>query len=206
MDLNELVTIWKGADQELEEKLRVNRALFKEVSVNKIRSLMGEFKWARIIEILFNILFLIFLTGFIIDHFSIPKFSVPAAALIGLMIYGLGFNIYSLKLFYRIDVKSSVLQTQEIVERVKYYQVLNTKMLYVLIPLFSAPFLIVLVKAILDFDIYVLGNWLIYYMVGSVMVALVVVIFLRKFPDKNMEKVLAFLSEIRNFEKEEGKG
>jgi hypothetical protein len=206
MDLNELVTIWKGADQELEEKLRVNRALFKEVSVNKIRSLMGEFKWARIIEILFNILFLIFLTGFIIDHFSIPKFSVPAAALIGLMIYGLGFNIYSLKLFYRIDVKSSVLQTQEIVERVKYYQVLNTKMLYVLIPLFSAPFLIVLVKAILDFDIYVLGNWLIYYMVGSVMVALVVVIFLRKFPDKNIEKVLAFLSEIRNFEKEEGKG
>ena len=97
-------------------------------------------------------------------------------------------------------------QTQEIVERVKYYQVLNTKMLYVLIPLFSAPFLIVLVKAILDFDIYVLGNWLIYYMVGSIMVALVVVFFLRKFPDKNLEKVLAFLSEIRNFEKEEVKG
>ncbi len=203
MDLQELVTIWNSADQALGKKIKINQTLFKEVSVNKIRSMLGEFKWTQFIEISVNALFLIYLMGFFIDYFSILKFSAPAVVLICLMIYGLGFNIYMLKLFYRINVRSSVLQTQRIIEKVRYYQAIYIKMLYVIIPLFSAPFLIIIVKAIFDFDVYVLGNWLYYYVAVSFIIALIVVYFLRRFPDRNVEKALSFLREIRDFEKDE---
>jgi hypothetical protein len=206
MDLQELVTIWNSADQALEKKLKINQTLFKEVSVNKIRSMLGEFKWTQFIEISMNAVFLIYLIGFFIDYFSILKFSVSAVALICLMIYGLGFNIYMLKLFYRINVGSSVIQTQRIIEKVRYYQAVYTKMLYVNIPLFSAPFLIVLAKGIFDFDVFILGNWLYYYVAVSFIIALIVVYFLKRFPDRNVEKALSFLREIRDFEKDESKG
>ncbi len=203
MNLNEIATLWEDANKGLEEQLKINRTLFKEVSVNKLRSQLREIKWTQYFEIIFNFLFLIFLIGFTIDHLLLFKYSIPSATLLGLMFYGFGMNANFLRLYYRIDVRSSVLQTQRIVEKLKYYQVLKTNLLYVIIPLFSVPFLIVLAKALFDFDVYVLGNWLIYYTAGSFIIAMIVVFFLKRFPDKNLEKVQSFLREIREFENDE---
>lgn len=202
MELQELVTIWHSSDQELDEKLKINHSLFKEVSVNKIRSLLGEVKWTHIIEIVINYVFLVFLIGFFVDYFSVWKYAIPAGILILIITYSIGFNIHMLRLFYRIDVKSTILQTQKTVESLKYYQLLDRKMLYVIIPIFSTPFLIVMAEFFFGFDLYMLGTWLIAYAAGSLIVAVIVVYIFSKFPDKNMEKAISFIREIKDFEKE----
>jgi len=199
MDLQELVNIWKNTDQELENKIKINKNLFKEVTVNKIRVMLGEFKWTNIVEICFNFVFLIYLIGFFIDHFSVLRYAIPSGILMLIMFYSLSFNIHMLKLFFRIDVKSSIVQNQKIVERLRYYNVLDTRMLYVIIPLFSTPFLIVMAKAFFDFNLYRLGQWLVMFSAGSFVVALIVVYLLRRFPDKKMQKAITFLSEISDF-------
>jgi hypothetical protein len=113
---------------------------------------------------------------------------------------GMTFSIYKLWLYYSINLNYSVLQTQKTIERLKYYERLDKNLLYAVIPVFSTAFLIVMAKAVLNFDLYVLGGWLMVYTGGSFIVGFVVVFILKKFPNKGMQKALMFLIEIKELE------
>lgn len=200
MELNELVDIWKSTDTQLEDNLKINKKLLKEVSISKIKSYLIEFKLGNIIEIIVNSVFMIFLMSFIVDHFLFFKFSIPAVALYIIVTGSLGLNVYKMVLYYKINAESSVIQTQKNIERLKFFDILDKNSLYIIIPIFSTAFLIVMAKAILNYDLYQLGNWLIMFTAGSFVVALIVVFLLKKFPDKNLQKAAAFLTEVKEME------
>ncbi len=200
MELNELVEIWQSTDTQLDDNLKINKKLLKEVSISKIKSYLVEFKLGNIIEIIVNSVFVIFLMSFIVDHFLFFEFSIPAVALYIIVAGSLGLNIYKMVLYYKINAESSVIQTQKNIERLKFFDILNKNSLYIIIPIFSTTFLIVMAKALLNYDLYQLGNWLIMFTAGSFVVALIVVFLLKKFPDKNLQKAAAFLKEIREME------
>lgn len=197
MNLQELSNIWNSTDNEQEKNIHINKTLFKEVSMNKIQSSLKEIKWTSFIEIAVNIPFLFFLWNFIVQHYATWKFLIPALALLFFTFYSLGFIGYKLFLFYSIDAKASVLQTQKNIAKLKYCEQMEVHSLYVIIPLFYVVFLIVFAKALANFDLYQLGNWLILQGIGGFVVSLIVVFFLKKFPNKHLQESIDFLEEIK---------
>jgi uncharacterized membrane protein YdjX (TVP38/TMEM64 family) len=116
-------------------------------------------------------------------------------------LFSLVIEIYKLKLYYSIDASSSVIEAQKKLTKLKKLEIQDIQSLYIIIPLFSAPFLIVTAKAFLNLSLYSFGtNWLIYYTLGSFVVALIIVFFLKRYPDKNLMDSIAFLDELKENE------
>jgi hypothetical protein len=202
MEIQELMQIWKTADEQLEKGVTINRKLLKEVSAQKVRSFFTDFKWSSIIELGVNAVFMLFLLSFSVNHFSDFKYLAPAILLLLTTLFSLALSSYKLLLLRRIDAQASVVQTQKNIEKIKYTNGLEKNMLYVLIPVFSITFLIVIAKAFFNYDLYRLGDYLLYYTAGSFIVGLIVVYLLKKFPDKNIQKSIAFLEQIKEYEQE----
>ncbi len=200
MELNELKDLWQRYDETLEPQVHINRRLLKEVSIRKVHSHLIEFKSTAIIELVANFLFSIFLIQFIAGHWGSLKFTLPAVALLLLMVSGVAWSIYLLSLMNRVKAELPVIQAQHIVGRLRLYDYWETNALYVIIPVFSGAFLVVLAKALLGLDVYALGTWLIGFVAGSLVIAIVIVWFLQRFPDQRLRRAEQFLDEISAFE------
>ncbi|HNP07054.1 MAG TPA: hypothetical protein PKN99_05485, partial [Cyclobacteriaceae bacterium] len=144
-----------------------------------------------------NIIFLFFLQGFISGHLNEMRFLIPALILIVVTIASTVLECYKLYLFYSLRAESPVVDTQQKVAQLQYLEALEANSMAVIIPLLSAPILIVPAKAFFDFDLYQLGNWIPHYIIGSVVVGLVIAFLLRKFPNEKLKKAVAFLKEIK---------
>ncbi len=203
MELHELSTIWNSTDSKLENTVRVNKSLFMEVSMNRIKNNLNSLRWTGYYEIIVNFLFLLFVVNFTLSSLSEFKFLIPGLILFAFSIYSIYFSIKKLVLHYGINAQTPVLQTQLKLENLKLLETRETQLLYVFIPLLSPVFLIVGAKFILNIDLYNYMNWLIAQTAGSVVIAVIIVFILKKFPNKNLEKSIAFLSEIADVNAED---
>ena len=203
MELHELSTIWNGTDSKLENTVRVNKSLFMEVSMNRIKNNLNSLRWTGYFEIIVNFLFLLFVVNFTLSNLSELKFLIPGLILFAFSIYSIYFSIKKLVLHYGINAQTPVLQTQLKLENLKLLETRETQLLYVFIPLLSPVFLIVGAKFILNIDLYNYMNWLIAQTAGSVVIAVIIVFILKKFPNKNLEKSIAFLNEIAEVKTED---
>ena len=202
MSFEELSGIWNSQNIELEKSLQINRQLVKSVGFAKVKSGLREIQWRAIIGIPAVIVWMWFLGGFILENFFELKFLLPALLLLALSIFSLALEVYRLVLFYTIDSKSSVVEAQKKLVRLKKLEILDIYSLLVIIPLFSAPFLIVFAKAVPNLNVYALDlTWLISYTAGSVLIAAVIVFILKKFPNKNLTESISFLEELKEHEK-----
>ncbi|MBK6285883.1 MAG: hypothetical protein IPF54_27245 [Draconibacterium sp.] len=157
---------------------------------------MNSLRSTGYFEIIVNFLFLLFVVNFTLSSLSEFKFLIPGLILFTFSIYSIYFSIKKLVLHYGINAQTPVLQTQLKLENLKLLETRETQLLYVFIPLLSPVFLIVGAKFILNIDLYNYMNWLIAQTAGSVVIAVIIVFILKKFPNKNLEKSIAFLSEI----------
>lgn len=203
MELHELTSIWKGSD-ELSEQVKINRKLIKEISMNKIKSQLIEFKIENILELIANILFIIFLVNFIANQYTNLMFCIPAIILFVIAISSLVISGYKLHWFQQINSKYSVLHTQKAIEKLAYFERMDANSLFIIIPVFSLAGMIVAAKAFFEFNLYSLGDLLIYYFVGSLIVGLIIGIIIRIFPEENLKNAKSFLKEINNIENENG--
>ncbi|WPP49065.1 hypothetical protein [Catalinimonas niigatensis] len=198
MKFEELAGIWNSSDTELEKSVKINRELVKEVGLSKVKSNLYEIKWTGIFGVVVGILFFNFLMGFMVEHFSAPEFFFPALMLWSITVYSLILEIYKLSLLYTLDARVSVMEARKKLMRLQRLEIMDIYSLYIIIPLFSAPFLIVIAKAFLDMSLYTFGlTWLIQFTLGSVVVAVILVFFLRKYPSKNLRASIAFLDELK---------
>lgn len=201
MEFQELAGIWNNADQAIGSRVEINQKLVKEVSVHKIRTQLTEVKWTTLIELGVSILFMGFIGKYLIDQYNDMRFFLPGLLLFVSTVINLGLAIYQLTLYYEINASRSVVQNQKVVARLRYLEILDTNSLYVIIPLFYAPFLIVLAKALVGYDMYAHSSWLLYTTAGSVIIAMIVVFFLKKYPNKGLKESLSFLNELKESEK-----
>lgn len=206
MEYEELIGIWNNSDMALKTNVQVNRKLIKEVAFKKIRSGLFEIKWTSFSELFVDFFWSYFLIGFIIDHFQDYKFSLQALVLLSMAIYGFILSIHKLRTYFSINPGLSVIKTQYKIERLKRLELHSLQSLYFIIPLFSAPFAIVMAKAMLNINLYsfgILGNALPYYTFGAVVVAVILVFVIKKFPgkrDRNLKESIAFLNELKESE------
>ena len=110
------------------------------------------------------------------------------------------FSGYQLSLYYGIRAGHPVVKTQLKVARLRYLELLETNLLLVVIPLFFAPFMIVMANALAHYDLYRHSDWLVYSTLGSMVIALIIVFFLRKFPNERLQEAQSFLNELKEAE------
>lgn len=206
MEYEELIGIWNSLDTDLKANLQINRKLIKEVAFKKIRSNLFEIKRTAFSELFVGFFWFCFLVSFIVDHFPDYKFSLQALVLLSMAIYGLILSIHKLKIYFSINPELSVMKTQSKIEHIKRLELQSIQSLYFIIPLFSAPFAIVVAKALLNIDLYtfgILGQALLYYTFGAVIVTIILVFVLKKFPgkkDRKLKESIAFLNELKESE------
>ncbi len=198
MKFEELSGIWNSADLALDKSIQINKELVKNIGISKVRSGLYAIKLTAVIGIIAGIFFSIFLSGFFFNHVLDFKFSFPAFILLVIILFSLIIEMYKLILIYTLDSKSPVTEARKKLMRLKKLEILDTYSLCIIIPLFSAPFMIVIAKAFLHLNLYAFNtNWLIYFTAGSIVIALILVFFLRKYPGKNLAKSIAFLNELK---------
>ena len=204
MEYQELINIWNSSNAELQTNVQINRALVKEVAFKKVRSNFREIKWTSFVEIIVGFFWIIFLTGFIFDNLGDFKFSGMGIILLVMSIFSVALNSYKLKLYYSVNPRFSVFQTQKQIERLEKVELLNIQSLYIIIPLFSAPFAIVVAKAFFNVSLFsfgIFGKALLYYTFGAVLVAVILVFFLKMYSKKNFHESIGFLSELKEDDK-----
>lgn len=200
MDFKELAAVWNSSDEELATQIEIKKKLVKEVSMRKVRTHLAEVKWSAYFELAVNLVFLLFIGQYLVGTFAELKFFLPGLLLFVFTVGQLVFNSYKLTLYYGIQAGYSVLQTQVRVARLRYLELLSMNLLYIAIPIFYAPFMIVIAKALANYDLYQHSAWLVYSTLGSMVIALIVVCFLKKFPSKRLREAQSFLDELKEAE------
>lgn len=201
MNDQELIKLWNSQELTLEESITVNKDLLTSVSLQKVRSYLTVFRRTHIFELIVNILFQYWLIQIIPNHLDSIAFLLAAGFLSVLMIGSIIFNSYNLYVAKSITYNSSIVETQQKIELIKLLERYDIQSLYVLIPTVSVAFLIVIVKALTGLDLHeLLGINLLYFALGSFVVGLVIIWFLKRFPDEQLEKANRFLNEIKELE------
>lgn len=199
MQFEELSGIWNSTDIELERSVQINKELVKQLGFTKVKSHLFEIKGSAIFEIIVEAIFSIFLVSFVVDYISDPQFLLPAVVLLIFSLFSLIIEIFKLKLFLTIDSSATVFGAQKKLSKLKYLEFLDIYSLYIIVPLYLVPFLIVIAKAFLNLDLYDLGimDWLNYSIFGGLMIAAILVYALRKFRNRKLEESIAFLNELK---------
>ena len=200
MELSELNEIWKSSDEKLDKSLALNKKLLHEVTAGTIRKNLSGIKWDCYIEIVLSYLFFDALAGFTAEVYQEIKYLVPAIFLMIFAVSGIIFGIYKLILFFSIKPETSVIQTQKYAGKLGYLERLEINMLYWIIPFFWTAFIIVTSKALADFDDYSEGSFLIYQAIASFVIGVIIIFFLKKFPDKKLRETINFLKELEQNE------
>lgn len=195
-DIQELTKLWNGSDVDINESISINKQLLKEVTISKVRNLLTEIKWNSIIGIAISFWFAQYLIGFILDNYAITKFLIPAVMLLVFTIAEFIQSIYQLVLYYTIHSDAPIIIAQKKVARLKYIEELEINALLILIPLFWCAFLIVVAWSVFDVDIFEWKNVLVYQLIGSIVVAVLITLFLRKHSDGKLKTAAEFLDEI----------
>lgn len=201
MELHELANIWNGSDNKLENTIKINKSLFMEASINRIKTELSPISRNSFFEIIVNLLFLFLMLKYSVSNLSAIKFLIPGLILIVFTCYNLIFCIKKLFLIYGIDAQNPVLLTQKKLEMLKLMKIKEIQMLYIFIPLLAPVFLIVGANAFLNIDLYQFINWLIAQTAAGILIAAIIVYILKKFPDKNLDRTISFLNEIAEAEK-----
>lgn len=202
MELHELSNIWNGSDNKMESTVKINKSLFMEVSINRIKTELSPLTWTSFFEIIVSFLFLFIMIKFSVSQLAELKFLIPGLLLILFSCYSIIFSLQKLYLLFGIKAETPVLLTQKKLKKLKLMEIRERQMLYIFIPLFSPIFLIVGAKAFFNLDLYLFLNWLIAQTAASILIAAIIVYVMKKFPDKNLDRTLSFLHEIAETEKE----
>ena len=201
MEFQELAKLWNSADEELGSRIEINRKLVKEVSMRKVRSHLTEVKWTAYFELAVNLLFVQFVGRYVVENLYEVKFLIPGLLLFAMTLFSLIFSSYQLTLYYGIRSGTSVVQTQTKLARLRYLQLLDLNLLYIMIPLFYATGIIVAAKAVADYDMYRHASFLLYNTLASAVIAVVLIFILKKYPDKRLKEAQAFVDELKEAKK-----
>ncbi len=204
MELNEISELWNDINMDNSE-ISINQDALSELTAYKLQDKLSEIKWTAIFEIVVAFFWLIFLIGFAIDNFEKIQLFLPALSLIIISILSLIMEAFKLSLFWSIRHQFSIIHTQRRIEKLRCLELLDTNSLFVLIPLFFVPFIIVIVKAVSGLNIFDLGfglNEILMLTGGSFVVSMIIVFILKKFPLQELKDSLDFLNDLKHLEED----
>jgi hypothetical protein len=220
MELEALKKSWEEYDKKLDQNLKLNKQIFKEMNLTKTRLSLRSILIFRILEILFFVIAVIALGSFIGNHWGSMQFVIPAAILHIFAIIGLAGSIGQIALIAQIDYAAPITIMQKKLEQVKMHMVQVTRLMMLSIPFYLA-YAVLGFKLFFGVDIVAQGdpNWWLANIILSLLFIPLAIWIYQKLSWKNMHipwvksfiysaggkqitKAMGFLQEIDNFEKE----
>jgi hypothetical protein len=199
MKLEEISQLWNQEENRVEVLLKEKRNLLHRVAMFRIKSGLYELKFTIYFEILANTLFIFWLIGFIMANQEF-RFITPAILLMLMASFSLIFQMYRFRIYFALKSSDEVVKTQQKVGKLLLLERIDRQSLFLVIPLFAAPFLIVAAKSIMQIDLFTFEPaWLILFTAASVVIAIGVVYFLKLFPDRKLLEASEFLKDLRNY-------
>jgi hypothetical protein len=173
MELDDLKSEWLRRDERLEELLRISRFQLQQsiwerhgVEVHR-RSSLGVFYWVVFVLTAAS------LGVFMASEFGAPKFLVPALILQVWVIATHVATLLERDALLRLDFAAPVLTLQQQLEKLKQQRLRTFKWTFLSGQIvWNVPFMIVLFKGLLGFDLYAASDAMPFVMTVSVLVGL----------------------------------
>jgi hypothetical protein len=220
MELEALKKSWEQYDKKLDQYLKLNQRIFKEMKLTKTRSNLRKILIFRILESVIFLVAILALGSFIGKHWSSIQFVIPAAILQIFAITGLAGSIGQIALISQINFAAPITEMQKKLEQMKMHMIQTARLMILSIPFYLA-YIVLGFKIFFGVDIVAQGDpdwWLGNIILSLLFIPLAVWIY-RKLSWKNMHipwiksfiysiggkqmtKAMDFLQEIDSFEKE----
>lgn len=173
MNLDDIKNQWSAFDKKLDNSIKLNTLLLKEVSLNKTSSYLRRLSVPIYIELILSFFVLLILGNFIWNNLQEIKFLIPAISLDLFIIFLVHSSIKQLIEINSIDFSEPIITNQKKLESLKVRRINETKMVFLVSPLLWVPLLIVVVRAITGLDPYAIfsASWL----VGNLLFGLAVI-------------------------------
>lgn len=173
MNLDDIKNQWSAFDKKLDNSIKLNTLLLKEVSLNKTNSYLRRLSVSIYTELILSFLVLLILGNFIWNNLYHIKFLIPAISLDLFIIFLVHSSIRQLIEINSIDFSEPIITNQKKLGSLRVRRINETKMVFLLSPLLWVPLLIVVVRAITGLDPYSIfsASWL----VGNLLFGLAVI-------------------------------
>lgn len=173
MNFDDIKNQWSAFDKKLDNSIKLNTLLLKEVSLNKTNSYLRRLSVSIYIELILSFFVLMVLGNFMWNNLQEIKFLVPAISLDLFVIFLVHSGVRQLIAINSIDFSEPIITNQKKLESLKVRRINETKMVFLVSPLLWVPLLIVIVRGITGLDPYAMfsANWL----VGNLLFGLAVI-------------------------------
>jgi hypothetical protein len=173
MNLEELKLNWAAYDQKLDTSIRLNLQLLNTTKLNKTRSAMQRLIAILALDLVVNLIIVIYLGSFIADHITAPRFVLAALALDVFTLLLIVSSIRQMVMAREIDYSGPVAEIQKKMETLRIHKIKRTKWTLLVAPLVWTPLQIVALKAFLGLDAYALLG--VSYLAWNVIVGVAVI-------------------------------
>lgn len=173
MNFDDIKNQWSAFDKKLDNSIKLNTLLLKEVSLNKTNSYLRRLSLSIYVELILSFFVLMILGNFMWNNLQEIKFLVPAISLDLFVIFLVHSGVRQLIAINSIDFSEPIITNQKKLESLKVRRINETKMVFLVSPLLWVPLLIVIVRAITGLDPYSIfsASWL----VGNLLFGLAVI-------------------------------
>lgn len=221
MNLDDIKNQWSAFDKKLDNSIKLNTLLLKEVSLNKTNSYLRRLSVSIYTELILSSLVLLILGNFIWNNLYHIKFLIPAISLDLFIIFLVNSSIRQLIEINSIDFSEPIITNQKKLGSLRVRRINETKMVFLLSPLLWVPLLIVVVRAITGLDPYAIlsDSWLLANLVFGLAVipivfwvskhyshkfqsSLFVQSIMNDIAGRSLNEAIGFLDKLAKFEKE----
>lgn len=163
MNFDDIKNQWTAFDKKLDNSIKLNTLLLKEISFNKTNSYLRRLSLSIYIELILSFLVLMILGNFMWNNLYQIKFLVPAISLDLFVIFLVHSGIRQLIAINNIDFSEPIITNQKKLESLKVRRISETKMVFLVSPLLWVPLLIVIVRGITGLNPYAIfsASWLV---------------------------------------------
>jgi hypothetical protein len=154
MELDELKEKWAEHDRKLDESLRLNRQLLREMYTRRARFALWRLAAMLGAGAILTFGLVVWLGAFIAHNWFVPRFVLPAIALDLATIATLATSIVQICLALNIDYNQPVAVIQKRLEMLRKIRIRNTQAILLTATLTWVPIFIVAMKGFLGVDVY----------------------------------------------------
>lgn len=205
MELDELKQIWSQYDRKLNENLKLNEDLLRNMNLDRTKQELQKPFIYELISVAIILLIIVFVAGFSIRLIKEIQFSLTGFGSVLLGIIYLIFSIMKANRFAKIDYyNSSIVKLQKDLLQLKTFILRLRKIEVILLPFLIILILPILFKAVHNINVFENIVPLIIKVCIILGISYPVGLWINKnLYDRKLRDVEMFLKEIDHFEKEE---
>jgi hypothetical protein len=155
VEMDDLRKTWAEYDRKLDTNIRLSRQLLMATTLNRVRSPLRRLAFFLGLEVVGWGVIIVALGNFIYEHISMARFAVPAVALDLYSIGMLNSLIRQIALALQIDYGKPIATIQKQIEALRVLRIRTIQWGVLAGFVAWVPFMIVVFKAALGVDIYI---------------------------------------------------